>query len=83
MAKELRGKEIYIYVLDALPMILALLALNVLHPGKVLAGDDSKFHKMTREEKEREKAARKAQKVAKKAEKNTQYGGSSERVSNV
>ena len=50
MTKELEGHEVYPLALDAVPMFLALVALNVLHPGKVLAGDDSKFVKKPKEQ---------------------------------
>jgi len=62
MTKELEEHEVYQLALDAVPMFLALVALNVLHPGKVLAGEDSKFAKKTRQQKKEEKAARKAEK---------------------
>lgn len=51
---------------DAVPMLFALVTMNVLHPGTVLAGDDSKFAKKTRAEKKAEKVARKEEKRAKK-----------------
>jgi len=62
MTDELRHHEVYQYVFDAVPMFFALVALNVLHPGKVLAGDDSKFAKKTKEQKKQEKAEKKAAK---------------------
>lgn len=50
------------YVLDALPMCLALLVLAVGHPGRTLIGPDSEFPHLTRKEKKAAKAAAKAEK---------------------
>ncbi|PSN64980.1 RTA1 domain-containing protein [Corynespora cassiicola Philippines] len=47
--------EYYIYILDALPMFLALLLLSLYHPGKVLLGPDSEFPKLTKREKQEAK----------------------------
>ncbi|KAH6881032.1 RTA1 like protein-domain-containing protein [Thelonectria olida] len=43
-------KEIYPFALDALPMILALTMLNVMHPGFVLRGMNSEFPSLSRAE---------------------------------
>jgi hypothetical protein len=43
--------ENYVFGLDALPMVIALGLLNVLHPGLVLRGPDSEFPRLTRKEK--------------------------------
>jgi hypothetical protein len=56
--------EGYALGLDAVPMVLAILILTVVHPGLVLKGPESEFPSR----KER-KAEKKARKVAKKAEK--------------
>jgi hypothetical protein len=43
-------KEIYPFALDALPMSLALIMLNAMHPGLVLRGTDSEFPSLGRAE---------------------------------
>jgi hypothetical protein len=43
-------------------MFFALVIMNLMHPGKVLAGEDSRFAKKTKAEKKREKAEKKAEK---------------------
>jgi hypothetical protein len=40
-------------------MFFALVIMNLMHPGKVLAGEDSRFAKKTKAEKKREKKAEK------------------------
>jgi hypothetical protein len=58
LTQEFRSHEVYQYVLDAMLMFLALVALNILHPGKVLVGPESEFpkkQKKSRKEKKREK----------------------------
>ncbi|KAF2003586.1 hypothetical protein P154DRAFT_617506 [Amniculicola lignicola CBS 123094] len=59
--------EYYALVLDALPMLLALLALTVLHPGMVLKGPESQFP--SRKERKMAKKAAKAEKKQKKEDK--------------
>lgn len=54
--------EVYEYVFDASPMLLALLAVNLLHPGRLLQGEGSKFKKITRAEKKQQKILKKMQK---------------------
>lgn len=56
--------EAYGYVLDALPMMICLVVLAVMHPGRTLVGPDSEW---TRADRKMEKAARKAEKAARKA----------------
>ena len=52
------------YVLDALPMALALFVMAICHPGRSLVGPDSEFPKSpTRKEKKAAKKARKAEKL--------------------
>ncbi|TVY80781.1 hypothetical protein LSUE1_G003490 [Lachnellula suecica] len=46
LTAEFSKHEVYQYVFDALPMFLALATMNGLHPGMVLAGEDSKFAKV-------------------------------------
>ncbi|KAH8693932.1 RTA1 like protein-domain-containing protein [Talaromyces proteolyticus] len=63
--------EWYEYMWDAVPIFLALLALIIFHPGRVLVGPDSEFPHISRKEKKRlkreKKEAKRAQKEAKKA----------------
>ncbi|MCJ1385194.1 hypothetical protein MMC17_008315 [Xylographa soralifera] len=39
--------EIYFYAFDAVPMLLALTTMNIVHPGRVLVGPDSELPKMS------------------------------------
>ncbi|GAQ05992.1 hypothetical protein ALT_3313 [Aspergillus lentulus] len=68
--------EAYEYVLDAALMFLALLILNVIHPGRVLQGWESEFPKVSRQEKKRikqeKKEAKRAEKERKKSGKNVE-----------
>ena len=57
------------YVFDAVPMLTALLLLNVFHVGKYLVGPESEFPKFTRAEKKARKQQEKADSAAKKAAK--------------
>lgn len=50
--------EVYEYVFDAVPMLLALVALNLFHPGRNLQGPDSKLPKLSRAEKKALKNAK-------------------------
>ncbi|KAF1811861.1 hypothetical protein P152DRAFT_377881, partial [Eremomyces bilateralis CBS 781.70] len=67
----LLSHEGFVLCLDALPMVLALLLTNVVHPGMVLRGPESEFTRLTRKEKKalkmEKKEAKKARKEAKKA----------------
>ncbi|OAQ99384.1 hypothetical protein LLEC1_05175 [Akanthomyces lecanii] len=85
--------ETYPLVLDAMPTLLALALLNLMHPGLVLRGPDGEFPRVTRrekktarlqakEEKKRQREARKASKLsfvdgdaARLAEESDGYGG--------
>jgi hypothetical protein len=58
--------EIYMYVLDAVPMFIALVALNILHPGRVLVGPESNYSQGKKQFKAERKAAKKAEKARKK-----------------
>lgn len=62
--------ENYTFFLDGLPMFLALILLNALHPGRVLRGRDSEFPRLTREEKKGRKQEKKGRKRQKKASRN-------------
>jgi hypothetical protein len=50
-------------------MFLALLILNIIHPGRLLQGPDSEFPKVSRQEKKRIKQEKKEAKRAAKARK--------------
>jgi hypothetical protein len=52
-------------------MLLALLILCVFHPGRILAGAESEFPRLSRKEKKAIKKEKKAQKVVAKEEKKT------------
>jgi RTA1 like protein len=54
--------EAYFYVLDALPMVLAMVLINIVHPGRIMTGPDSEFPRLTRAEKKELKRTRKAEK---------------------
>ena len=66
--------EWYMYVFDATPMLLALVAFNILHPGRILRGPNSDFSedrkraKAEKTEKKRLKGEAQAEKKAAKAE---------------
>lgn len=56
---------------DAVPMFLALVALNIIHPGRILQGPDSGF-KQVRQAKKEAKKEKKQQKKMVKVEKKAQ-----------
>lgn len=62
--------EIYVFCLDALPVLLGLILLNIIHPGLVLRGPESEFPRVSRADKKKAKAekkvAKRERKVAKK-----------------
>ncbi|EPS29314.1 putative lipid transporter atnI [Penicillium oxalicum] len=60
--------EAYEYVFDAVPMFLAVLVLNIIHPGRVLQGPDSGFSAMRRAEKQAKKNKKMEKKQAKEDE---------------
>lgn len=45
--------EAAFYILDAMPMFLALYALNIFHPGRFLVGPGSEFEKKPKKDKKR------------------------------
>lgn len=55
--------EIYMYVLDAVPMFLTILAFMIFHPGLVLRGPGSNYRQDKKAEKAQAKAAKKAHKL--------------------
>lgn len=61
-SNQMITKEEYPLALDAMPMVLALTLLNIVHPGIVLRGPDGEFPKKSRAEK---KAIKRAKKEAK------------------
>lgn len=61
--------EVYPYVLDGMPMLLAALLLNICHPGMVLKGPDSEFPRLSRKEKKALKREKKEEKRRRKWEK--------------
>ena len=61
--------EAYFYALEALPMFLALLIMNITHPGRTLIGPDSEFPRKTRQQKKEEKRIKKEQKRIEKEQK--------------
>ncbi|GAA92998.1 hypothetical protein ASPFODRAFT_55255 [Aspergillus luchuensis CBS 106.47] len=70
--------EAYEYVFDAVPMFIALVLLNVVHPGRVLQGPESEFPRVSRAEKKRvkmeKKQAKRERKEAKRLQKETRKG---------
>jgi RTA1 like protein len=62
--------EVYPYVLDGMPMLLASVLLNICHPGMVLKGPESEFPRLSRKEKKALKQEKKAEKQRNKWEKN-------------
>ncbi|KAJ5579648.1 uncharacterized protein N7459_005633 [Penicillium hispanicum] len=54
--------EWFEYVFDAVPMFVALVALNIVYPGRNLQGPDAKFEKLSRAEKKERKMAKKMEK---------------------
>jgi len=62
--------EAYFLVLDCLPMLICCILINVVHPGRVLVGENSEFPKgPTRKEKKAIKQAKKEAKLQIKEEK--------------
>ncbi|MCJ1236349.1 hypothetical protein MMC14_004330 [Varicellaria rhodocarpa] len=54
--------QVYAYIFDSLPMVCALVLLNIVHPGRILVGPESEFPKkvkLSKEEKRRVKEDRK------------------------
>jgi hypothetical protein len=86
LTDQFRHHEVWQLVFDATPMFFALTLMNVLHPGRVLAGDDSKFDNKTKAEKKLEKAQRIQEKKDKKEQKSAEKkdkSGSSDGVVEV
>lgn len=51
--------EVYFYVLDALPLLVACGLMNAVHPGRILVGEGSEFPRVSRREKKARKSERK------------------------
>ncbi|OAQ87902.1 RTA1 domain-containingprotein [Purpureocillium lilacinum] len=69
MDNPLLTSEIYPFMLDAFPMLVALVLLNAMHPGFVLRGPESEFPRLSRAEKKALKAQKKEDKRRRKEEK--------------
>lgn len=68
--------EAYFMALDALPMLVAVILFNIVHPGRILQGEGSEFPKgPTRKEKKAAKRMKKEEKAAAKAEKKAMKNG--------
>lgn len=61
--------EWYFMVLDALPMLISIALMNIVHPGRILVGEGSEFPRMSRREKKEMKRLRKLERKAAKEEK--------------
>lgn len=61
-SNPLPNHEIYMYVLDAVPMLIALISLNLVHPGTVLVGPGSDYTQGKKDFKEHQKAIKHARK---------------------
>ncbi|KAG0645997.1 putative lipid transporter atnI [Hyphodiscus hymeniophilus] len=61
--------EAYFMALDALPMFVAIVLMNVVHPGRILQGEGSEFPRMTRKERKEAKRIRREEKALAKEEK--------------
>ncbi|KAI9795255.1 MAG: hypothetical protein M1833_007277 [Piccolia ochrophora] len=68
-SNPLPNVEAYIYCLDALPMILAIALLNIVHAGRILVGPDSVFPKLSRAEKKAKRQEKKNKKMQRKEDK--------------
>ncbi|EGX90799.1 RTA1 domain protein [Cordyceps militaris CM01] len=80
---KLITNETYPLVLDAMPMVLALVLLNVMHPGLVLRGPDGEFPRMTRREKKTRKQQMKEEKKRKKETKKAGKAGNLTETDNM
>lgn len=61
--------EWYFMVLDALPMLISIALMNIVHPGRILVGEGSEFPRISRREKKEMKRLQKLEKKAAKEEK--------------
>lgn len=70
--------EEYPLCLDATPILIALVLLNIMHPGFVLRGPDSEFPKLSRKEKKALKQQKKQEKKQAKEAKKARKAGAQE-----
>ncbi|KAF5583712.1 phospholipid-translocating ATPase [Fusarium pseudocircinatum] len=70
--------EEYPLGLDATPILIALVLLNIMHPGFVLRGPDSEFPKLSRKEKKAIKQQKKMEKKQAQEAKKARKGGAQE-----
>ncbi|KAM0340236.1 hypothetical protein ACHAPU_010580 [Fusarium lateritium] len=75
---ELLIHEEYPLCLDATPILIALVLLNVMHPGVVLRGPESEFPKLSRKEKKALKQQKKQEKKQAKEAKKARKAGAQE-----
>lgn len=68
---KLATEEGYFFGLEAVPIFIAFVLLNIIHPGRVLVGPPSDFGKLTRQEKREKKERKKREKLG-------QYGNGEE-----
>ncbi|KAK2767792.1 hypothetical protein FQN54_003951 [Arachnomyces sp. PD_36] len=66
MYTSIATSEAAFYCLEAVPMIIALVVFNVVHPGMVLVGEGSEFQKKSKEEKRAEKEEKRERKERRK-----------------
>lgn len=69
MKSTLPTHEAPLYVLEALPMFIACVIMNIWHPGRYLVGPESEFPRLSRAEKKALKKVKKQKKVDEKAAK--------------
>ncbi|KAF5555185.1 phospholipid-translocating ATPase [Fusarium mexicanum] len=75
---QLLSHEGYPLGLDATPILIALVLLNIMHPGFVLRGSDSEFPKLSRKEKKAIKQQRKMEKKQAKEARKARKAGAQE-----
>ncbi|KAF2468914.1 uncharacterized protein BDR25DRAFT_304838 [Lindgomyces ingoldianus] len=78
-SNPLPNHEVYMYVLDAVPMFVSLAILNIMHPGRVLFGPGSDYRQGKKQLRLEKKVAKKARKQGKRDTVNG-YGDDEERM---
>lgn len=71
ISQTIGGHEYFLWIFDSVPMFLALLVFNLMHPATVINGPSAQWKKYTKEEKLQMKQEKKAAKEEKKAAKAT------------
>jgi RTA1 like protein len=78
---DLASHEWFVYVFDAVPMLAAIVAINLLHPGRILRGPNSDFteerradKQMKKERKDMKRAEKESKRAAKQQEKDAGKG---------